>query len=47
MPQKEYSDPRVKRKKIDSQNIQLPLNLTAQEFKSSSAGLTVPLPIQN
>ena len=41
-PKKEYSDPRVERK-IDSQNTQLRLNPTAQEFKSSSAGPTVPL----
>ena len=45
-PKKEYSDPRVERK-IDSQNTQLRLNPTAQEFKSSSAGPTVPLAIQN
>ena len=42
VPKMEYSVPRVEWK-IDSQNIQLPLNPTAQEFKSSSAGLTVPL----
>ena len=41
-PKKEYCDPRVERK-IDSQNTRLRLNPTAQEFKSSSAGPTVPL----
>ena len=41
VPKKKYSDPRVERK-IDPQTIQLPLNPTAQEFKSSSPGLTVP-----
>ena len=42
VPKLEHSDPRVKRK-IGSQNVQLPLNPNAQEFKSWPAGPTVPL----
>ena len=42
VPKQEYSDPRVERK-IDSQNVKLPLNPNAQEFKSWSAGPTVSL----
>ena len=42
VPEQEYSDPRVERK-IRIQNDQLQLNPDAQEFKSWSAGPTVPL----
>jgi len=41
VPGKEYCDPRVERK-IRAQNAQLQLNPDAQEFKSWSAGPTVP-----